>query len=166
MAGEKCGVVEFSKQAKIIKYRQQVQKFLKTCKNPEDYVFVVTGHQGEPKSVLARMIFQNYFKFKKEDIVIFSCQIIPGEANIKNRAAMEAELRKKKVRIFTDIHVSGHGAREDQRDLINTIEPQILLPSHSEIATAEKFIELAEEMGYKENKNVFLLKNGHRFKIE
>lgn len=166
VAGEKCGIVEFSKQAKIIKYRQQVQKFLKNCKNPEDYVFVVTGHQGEPKSVLARMIFQNYFKFKKEDLVIFSCTIIPGEANIKNREAMEAELKKKKVRIFRDIHVSGHGAREDQRDLINLIEPEILLPSHSEIATAEKFIELAEEMGYKENKNCFLLKNGHRFKIE
>ena len=166
MAGEKCGIIEFSKQAKIIKYRQQVQKFLKNCTNPEDYVFVVTGHQGEPKSVLARMIFQNYFKFKKEDIVIFSCQIIPGEANIRNRGEMEAELRKKKVRIFTDIHVSGHGAREDQRDLINTLEPEMLLPSHSEIATAEKFIELAEEMGYKENKNCFLLKNGHRFKIE
>ena len=166
MAGEKCGIVEFSKHAEIIKYRHQVQKFLKGCKNPEDYVFVVTGHQGEPKSVLARMIFQNYFKFKKEDIVIFSCQIIPGEANIKNRADMEAELRKKKVRIFTDIHVSGHGAREDQRDLINTIEPEMLLPSHSEIATAEKFIELADEMGYKENKRCFLLKNGHKFKIE
>jgi len=165
-AGEKCGIVEFSKQAKIIKYRHQVQKFLKDCKNPENYVFVVTGHQGEPKSVLARMIFQNYFKFKKEDIVIFSCTVIPGEENIKNREAMEAELRKKKVRIFTDIHVSGHGAREDQRDLINTIEPQLLLPSHSEIATTEKFLELAEEMGYKENKRCFLLKNGHRFKIE
>jgi len=165
-AGEKCGIVEFSKQAKIIKYRHQVQKFLKNCKNPEDYVFVVTGHQGEPKSVLARMIFQNYFKFKKEDIVIFSCQIIPGEANIRNREAMESELRKKKVRIFTDIHVSGHGAREDQRDLINTIGPELLLPSHSEIATAEKFLELAEEMGYKENKRCFLLKNGHRFKID
>jgi len=166
MAAERCGVVEFSKQAKIIKYRQQVQKFLKTCTHPEDYVFVVTGHQGETKSVLARMIFQNYFKFKKEDLVIFSCTIIPGEANIANRALMESELKKKKVRIFTDIHVSGHGAREDQRDLINIIRPEMLLPSHSEIATAEQFLELAEEMGYKENKNCFLLKNGHRFKIE
>ena len=165
-AGEKCGIVEFSKQAKIIKYRHQVQKFLKNCKNPEDYVFVVTGHQGEPKSVLARMIFHDYFKFKKEDIVIFSCTVIPGEANVRNREAMEAELRKKKVRIFIDIHVSGHGAREDQRDLINTIRPELLLPSHSEITTTEKFLELAEEMGYKENKNCFLLKNGYKFKIE
>jgi ribonuclease J len=166
MAGEKCGVVEFSKQAKIIKYRHQVQKFLKNCKNPEDYVFVVTGHQGEPKSVLARMIFQNYFKFKMEDIVIFSCTIIPGEANIKNRENMEAELKHKRVRIFRDIHVSGHGGREDQRDLINIIKPEILLPSHSEIDVTEQFLELAEEMGYKENKNVFILKNGHKFKIE
>jgi ribonuclease J len=166
IAGEKCGVVEFSKQTKIIKYRQQAQKFLKNCKNPEDYVFVVTGHQGEPKSMLARMIFNNYFKFKMEDIVIFSCNIIPVEAGLKNREAMESELKKKKVRIFRDIHVSGHGAREDLRDLINIIEPEILLPSHSETAVSEQFIELAEEMGYKENKNVFLLKNGHKFKLE
>jgi len=166
MAGERCGIVEFSKQAKIIKYRREVQKFLKNCKNPEDYVFVVTGHQGEPKSVLARMIFNNYFQFRTEDIVIFSCHVIPGEANIKNREIMETELKRKKVRIFRDIHVSGHGAREDQRDLINLIEPQILLPAHSEINVTEQFLELAEEMGYKEDKNVFILKNGHKFKIE
>jgi ribonuclease J len=166
MAGERCGIVEFSKNAKIIKYRHQIQKFLKNCKTPEDYVFVVTGHQGEPKSVLARMIFQGYFKFKKEDLVIFSCNIIPVEDGLRNREAMESELKKKKVRIFRDIHVSGHGAREDQRDLINMLEPEILLPSHSEIATAEQFLELAEEMGYKENKSCFLLKNGHKFKIE
>jgi ribonuclease J len=165
-AGERVGIVEFSKQAKILKYRHEVQKFLKNCKNPEDYVFVVTGHQGEPKSVLARMIFHDYFKFKKEDIVIFSCTIIPGEANIKNREAMEAELKHKKVRIFRDIHVSGHGAREDQRDLINIIRPQMLLPSHSEIAVSEQFLELAEEIGYKENKNCFILKNGHVFEIK
>jgi ribonuclease J len=162
-AGEKCGVVDFSKEVKIIKYRHEVQKFLKNCKNPDHYVFVVTGHQGEPKSVLARMIFQNYFHFKKEDIVIFSCQIIPGEENIMNREKMEAELKHKKVRIFRDIHVSGHGAREDQRDLINLIEPEILLPAHSEIAVTEQFLELAEELGYRENKDVFLLKNGHKF---
>jgi ribonuclease J len=98
--------------------------------------------------------------------VIFSCTIIPGEENIRNREAMEAELRHKKVRIFRDIHVSGHGAREDQRDLINMIRPQVLLPSHSETAVAEKFLELAEEMGYKEDKNVFLLKNGHRIELK
>jgi len=56
---------------------------------------------------------------------------------------MEAELKKKKVRIFRDIHVSGHGAREDQRDLINMIRPEILLPAHSEIKVTEQFLELA-----------------------
>lgn len=165
-AGENIKVIEFSKAGKIIKYRQQVQTFLKKCKKPEDYVFIVTGHQGEPKSVLARMIFNNYFRFRKEDIVIFSCTIIPGEENIKNREKMEAELKKKKVRIFRDIHVSGHGAREDARDLINLIEPKNLIPTHSEIATAEQFLELAEELGYRENKNVFLLRNGQRIHLK
>ena len=165
-AGENIKVIDFSKNGKIIKYRQQVQSFLKKCKKPEDYVFIVTGHQGEPKSVLARMIFNNYFRFKKEDIVIFSCTIIPGEENIKNRERMEAELKKKKVRIFRDIHVSGHGAREDARDLINLIKPKNLIPTHSQIATTEQFLELAEELGYRENKNVFLLKNGQRIQLK
>lgn len=165
-AGENCDIIEFSKNAKIIKYRQQIQEFLKKCKRPEDYVFIVTGHQGEPKSVLARMIFNNYFKFEMEDIVIFSCTIIPGEENIRNREKMESELKKKRVRIFRDIHVSGHGAREDARDLVNLINPKILLPAHSEISTTEQFLELAEELGYKENKDIFLLKNGHRINIK
>lgn len=165
-AGENIKIIEFSKTGKIIKYRQEVQSFLKKCKRPEDYVFIVTGHQGEPKSVLARMIFNNYFKFQKEDIVIFSCTIIPGVENIRNREAMEAELKRKKVRIFRDIHVSGHGAREDARDLINLVEPEILLPTHSEISTTEQFLELSEELGYRENKNVFLLRNGHKIEIK
>jgi ribonuclease J len=165
-AGENIKVIEFSKTGKMIKYRQQVQDFLKKCKKPEDYVFIVTGHQGEPKSVLARMIFNNYFHFKKEDIVIFSCTIIPGEENIRNREKMEAELKKKKVRIFRDIHVSGHGAREDARDLINIIDPQNLIPTHSELATTEQFLELAEELGYRENKDVFLIKNGQKIHIK
>jgi len=164
-AGEKCGIVEFSKQAKIIKYRHQVQKFLKNCKNPEDYVFVVTGHQGEPKSVLARMIFQNYFKFKKEDIVIFSCQIIPGEANIRNREAMESELRKRKseyLRIFTYlVTVLERSKRSDKYNRARIAVTITLRDSN-----CRKFLELAEEMGYKENKRCFLLKNGHRFKID
>lgn len=164
-AGEKVGVVQFSKEGKLIKYRHEVQKFLKNCKRPEDYVFVVTGHQGEPKSVLARMIFQGYFKFKTEDIVIFSCTIIPTTDTLKNREIMESELKHKKVRIFRDIHVSGHGAREDQRDLINLIDPEILLPAHSEIKVTEQFLELAEELGYRENEDVFLLKNGHKIEI-
>lgn len=165
-AGENIKVIEFSKTGKIIKYRHQIQTFLKKCKKPEDYVFIVTGHQGEPKSVLARMIFNNYFNFKKEDIVIFSCTIIPGEENIKNREKMENELKKKRVRIFRDIHVSGHGAREDARDLINMINPKNLIPTHSEIATTEQFLELAEELGYRENKNVFLLRNGAKINIK
>jgi len=139
---------------------------LKTCTHPEEYVFVVTGHQGEPKSVLARMIFSNYFKFTQGDIVIYSCTIIPGEANIHNRGVMEAELKHKKVRIFRDIHVSGHGAREDLRDLVEIIHPEMLLPSHADLAVSEQFMELAEEIGYKDSKNCFILKNGHVFKIE
>jgi len=165
-AAEKAGLVEFTRECTLIPYGSQIQHFFKKCRNPENYVFVVTGHQGEPKSVLARMIFKNFFKFKIEDIVIFSCTIIPTEDNFRNRENMESELKRKKVRIFRDIHVSGHGAREDARDLIHLIRPQCLLPAHSEIKTAEQFLELAEELGYRENKNVFILKNGSMIELK
>ena len=166
VAAENIDAVKFSGDVKILKYAREIQSFLKNCRHPEQYVFVVTGHQGEPKSVLARMIFKGQFKFQPEDIVIFSCTIIPGEDNIRHRAEMEAELRKKKVRIFTDIHVSGHGAREDARDLINALNPENLIPTHSEIKTAEQFVELSEEMGYRENKNVFILGNGQTIRFK
>ena len=166
-AAENIGIVNFSKDVEIVKYSGQIERRLKKIdKDRKKYLLAVTGHQGEPKSVLARMIFNNYFNFKKEDIVIFSCTIIPGEENIKNREKMENELKKKRVRIFRDIHVSGHGAREDARDLINMINPKNLIPTHSEIATTEQFLELAEELGYRENKNVFLLRNGAKINIK
>ena len=164
-AAEKIDLVDFSREVKIIKYGAEVSNFFKKCKKPEEYVFVVTGHQGEPKSVLARMIFKNYFRFKTEDIVIFSCTIIPGEENIINREKMEAELKKKKVRIFRDIHVSGHGAREDLRDIINMIKPEIIFPVHAEVHVLESAVELAEELGYRENKNIFILKNGSKMNV-
>ena len=164
-AAESVGLAQFTKDVKLIRYGSQIQEFLKKCKNPTDYVFVVTGHQGEPKSVLAKMLFKGFYRFKKEDIMIFSCTIIPCEDNIRNREKMESELKRMKVRIFRDIHVSGHGSREDARDMINIVKPQFLIPTHSDIQKVELFLELAEELGYRENKNVFIIKNGQKIKL-
>ncbi|MBN1377368.1 RNase J family beta-CASP ribonuclease [Candidatus Woesearchaeota archaeon] len=158
-AGKQANIIDFEDDIEIIKYSKKVKKFLKNLKNPEKYLLVMTGNQGEPKAILARVVFEKWFDFSPGDFVVFSCSTIPTETNKENRKRLERALKIKRARIFTDVHVSGHASREDHRDLIKMIRPEILLPSHSDFETSKEFAELAEEEGYKEGKNVFVLEN-------
>jgi ribonuclease J len=127
-------------------------------------MFIVTGHQAEPGAVLPRMVFKHLYDFKQDDNVIFSCSVIPVENNVINREKLDAELRKRKVRLFTDVHVSGHAFREDHRDLIQTLKPEIVIPTHAERKKLEALKELALEIGYKPDK-VRILRNFDKVKL-
>lgn len=161
-AAETVGLVDF-KQIERVQYGAQVKNYFKKITHPEKYLFVVTGHQGEPKATLSKMI-KGIFPFKEGDEVIFSCTVIPTEDSIRNREILEEDLQAKHVRIFKDLHVSGHACREDQRDLISMMQPEHIIPTHG---TPEMLIglkSLATQMGYKEDK-IHLLKNGERVKF-
>ena len=68
---------------------------------------------GEPRSVLSKMMNKELkFNFMPEDHIIFSCKTIPSKTNIENRQKLEASLKAQNVRIFKDVHVSGHAARK------------------------------------------------------
>ncbi|MBT4823661.1 RNase J family beta-CASP ribonuclease [Candidatus Woesearchaeota archaeon] len=164
MAAEKVNLVNFSKDVKIVKYGSKVQNALKLIeKNKSKYLIVVTGHQGESKAVLSRIARGEFdFKLEKDDSVIFSCSVIPNKINIDAREALENELRKKHVRIFKDIHVSGHAAKEDLRDLINMIKPESLIPAHCEDHMKIAMKELAEECGVKK---ILMVNDGDRINI-
>ena len=136
-----------------------MKKFFKKIKHPEKYLFIVTGHQGEPGAVLPRMVYQHLYHFRKEDHVIFSCSIIPVEANIRNRGRLDTELKRKKIRLFTDVHVSGHAFREDHRDLIKMLKSKYIIPTHADVKRLRAMKELAIEIGYKPDK-IKILKNG------
>ncbi len=166
-AAEKIGIVEFSKEIELVKYSRQIERRLKKVdKDRKKYMLVVTGHQGEHKSVLYK-IAKKEFKFNlyPEDNVVFSCRTIPTPTNIANRDALENDLKQNGVRIFKDIHQSGHAAREDLRDFIHIIKPKRIIPSHGNKEMREALAELAEEMGYKIGKNVFLLKDGGKERL-
>ncbi|MFH1073250.1 MAG: MBL fold metallo-hydrolase RNA specificity domain-containing protein [Nanoarchaeota archaeon] len=162
-AGERCGLVDFAKSVEMVKYGSQVKKYLKKIVHPEKYLFVVTGHQGEPGAVLCKMV-NGAFTFKRGDEVIFSCNIIPVLENIQNREKLEAELKKQHVRIFSDIHVSGHASREDHRDLINLVQPEHIIPTHGQLPMLEGLKDLAMEMGWRENR-IHLLNNNERIRV-
>ncbi len=168
-AGEKIDLVNFSKDAEIVKFGSQIKKRLKKIERDgkEKYLLVVTGHQGEPKSTLAKMINGEIpFKFDSEDHVIFSCTVIPSEINIKNRAEIEKRLREYGVRIFRDIHASGHASREDLRDLINLVNPENIIPAHGEKEMKDALVDLAIEKGYKKGKSVYLISDGEKISFK
>ncbi|MBI2137980.1 RNase J family beta-CASP ribonuclease [Candidatus Woesearchaeota archaeon] len=133
-AGENIGLVHFSKEAEIVGFAKKIKKTLNKIKgNLDKYLLVVTGHQGEPTSTLAKMANGAIeFPFRPEDHVIFSCNVIPTETNITNRNALEEKLHQHRVRIFKDIHVSGHASKEDLRDLINMVKPKHIVPAHGD----------------------------------
>ncbi len=166
-AAEDVGIVKFSKEVEIVRYGKQIKNKLKKLeKNKKKYLIICTGHQGEPKAVLSKIangVFK--FKFDKEDHVIFSCKIIPSAINIKAREVLENNLKQKGVRIFKDIHVSGHACREDHRDLINMTHPKYIIPAHGNKDMELAMLDLALEMGYNK-KNVYILKDGDKITLE
>jgi ribonuclease J len=157
----------FAKDIKIASYKNQVDKALKNVnKNRTKYTIVCTGHQAEPGSVLDRITKgQLPFSLNYEDHVIFSSSVIPTEINIKNRKALEDKLKKRGVRIFNNVHCSGHAGREDLRDFVNMMHSQHIIPAHGDKDKTAPMVELCNELGYKTNKDVHLLSNGQVLEI-
>jgi ribonuclease J len=160
-AAIKAGSCPFKNKIQIATYRNQVDRMLRTAnKNKKDYLVVCTGHQGEPGAILDRMARDKLpYKISPDDHIIFSSKTIPSPENLASRAELDMRLKKHKPRIFNNIHVSGHGAREDLRDLIKLTNPENVIPSHGDISKTQAGMDLAIEMGYKKNYNVHLLAN-------
>ncbi|MEK6863514.1 MAG: RNase J family beta-CASP ribonuclease [Nanoarchaeota archaeon] len=166
MAGERLGLINFTNQVTLLRQRDQVEKMLQRIQKEgkEKYLIVCTGHQGEPKAILSRIARGDLdFKFEQGDVVIFSCQVIPVDINIENRDKLERILRSGGVRIFRDVHVSGHGAREDHRELLEMLRPEHIIPIHAEPAKGRMMAELALQMGFK---NTHVMEDGKRLSLK
>ncbi len=166
-AADSVGITNLGKEVEILKFRRQIEKKLKEiqARGKDKFLMVMSGHQGEPKSALARIIRgELHFKFSPGDHVIFSSSVIPADINRKNRAEMDDALKKLGVRIFSDIHVSGHSSREDLREMISMLKPKHLIPTHGEPNRMDSFIALAEEIGYSHEK-IHGIITGQKIKI-
>ncbi|MDD5178556.1 MAG: RNase J family beta-CASP ribonuclease [Candidatus Nanoarchaeia archaeon] len=164
-SAEKIDLVDFSSRSEIVGYGNKVKKRLGQIQKDgkSKYLIICTGGQGENGAILTRIANnQLNFKFDYEDHVIFSNKTIPVPANIEARKNLEKNLKNQKVRIFKDIHVSGHAGREDLRDLVKMIKPLNIIPAHGDSAMLNHMVDLAEEMGYVKGKNVHFCSNGSR----
>jgi ribonuclease J len=166
-AAKNAGIAPFLNNIRISKYRRQVEKTLhKVERRRKDYMIVCTGHQGEPGSILERLSrHQLPFRLNKDDNLIFSSSVIPTEVNKEQFAKMEGRLKKSKPRIFRDAHVSGHGAREDLRDIMKIVNPQHVIPAHGGLDKTKPMAELVKELGYKLGKQCHLMQDGRILKL-
>jgi ribonuclease J len=166
-AARNVGQCPFAKDIRIVSYRRQVEKALKRAnKNRSKYLLVTTGHQGEPFSVLDRMARNHLpFELQSQDHVIFSSSVIPTEVTMQNREQLDKRLKKRGVRIFNNIHVSGHAGREDLRDFLNMVNAEHILPAHGDHRQSEALMELGKELGYKRNKTAHHLEDGQTLQI-
>ena len=107
-AANNVGKCPFMKDIRLFTFRRQLEKALKRINaNKRKYLVVCTGHQGEPGSILDRISRgQLPLKLSDEDHIIFSSKTIPTPINELNRGQLEKRLRKFKVRIFDNVHVS------------------------------------------------------------
>lgn len=166
-AAQDAGIFNFSDVAEIVKYGRQVRRRLKQIEKEKDkYVIIMTGHQGETNAVLSRIADGKFsFRFDQGDSVIFSCNVIPAKINIENRRRLDEKLERKGVRLFTGVHVSGHGCKEDLRTLIELVKSKSLIPMHSQQRQIDSFMQLVTDCGYVRGKTAFPLLNTQRITI-
>ncbi len=149
--------------------RKDIDKALKKIMNEgkEKYLPIITGHQGEPGSTLMRIANnETPYKFEFGDKVIFSANIIPSPITISNRNSLEIKLKMKGVRIYDDVHVSGHAYKEDHWEFINILKPIHIIPTHGDITMHGHYIEMAECAGYVLGNSIHLLRNGEVLFLE
>ncbi len=166
-AANDINFTDFKNKVKLVTYKNQVASALKKVNSERSkYLVVCTGHQGEPGSVLERLSRKKLpFEFRKNDNLVFSSKTIPVPINIKNKGEMDKKFKKFGVRIFDEVHVSGHGGREDIRDLLEMLNPEHVIPSHGSYQQLLPMRELGKEMGYKIDKNFHMMQDGERVSI-
>jgi ribonuclease J len=132
----------------------------------EKFLPIVTGHQGEPGSILTRVVLGDTpYKVEKGDKVIFSAKVIPNPMNRGQRYMVEAHLGMSGARIHEDLHVSGHAYREDHYEFIHLLNPQHIIPAHGNIRMTSAYAEFSSEIGYTLHNDVHIMSNGHRLKL-
>src|SRR5215510_3530614 len=127
-------------------------------------VIMCTGSQGEPSSIVGRLAAgtNRQFDLKPGDTVVLSSHPIPGNEETISKTINR--LLRRGANVIYDsiapIHVSGHASQEEQKLLINLVQPKHFIPIHGELRHLKRHGRLAVEVGVDEE-NVMVIENGH-----
>ena len=133
-----------------------------------EVLIVTTGSQGETMAALNRMATDEHrhIKLKPSDTVIISASAIPGnEASVSKlmNLLMKAGVTVR-YKEFSDIHVSGHAAQEEQKMILRLVQPKFFLPVHGEYNHIARHAQTAVECGVDE-RNIILMSDGDQVEI-
>jgi ribonuclease J len=117
---------------------------------PEHVLYLCTGSQGEPRAALSRIARGEHrnIVLREGDTVIFSSRVIPGnETAIHN---LYNQFIERGVALVTaddaPIHVSGHPARDELKQMYHWARPRIAVPVHGERRHLLEHVKLALEL--------------------
>jgi ribonuclease J len=136
---------------------------------PDNEILIVTtGSQGESMSALYRMAIDEHrhVKLKEGDQIILSAKAIPG--NEPGVSELINYLMKKGAKVayqdFSEIHVSGHAAQEEQKLMLRLAQPKFFLPVHGEYNHLLRHKKTAESIGIND-RNIFIMQDGDQMEI-
>ena len=159
-------VIAHARKLGYIKCRDDIFEPLRSANRlPDERVLILsTGSQGEELAAMTRISKGEHrqIRVKQGDTIIFSANPIPGNTigvvNTIDRLMMQGANviygRKE------GIHVSGHGAREDHKLMLNLTRPKFFVPVHGEHRMLVEHAGMAKAMGVPEE-NIVIIKNGH-----
>lgn len=136
--------------------------------NDKEVLIVTTGSQGEAMSALYRMAIHEHrhIKIKEEDQIILSARAIPG--NEGSVSAIINHLLKAGAQVayqdFSEIHVSGHAAQEEQKLMLRLVKPKFFLPVHGEYNHALKHSKTGIDCGVLE-RNIYVMTDGEQIEV-
>ncbi len=155
------GYIKFPKDQFIDAY--EVNKY-----EDKDVLIVTTGSQGEAMSALYRMSIHEHrhIKIKPGDQIILSAKAIPGnEASV---SGIINHLLKAGAKVayqdFSEIHVSGHAAQEEQKLMLRLVKPKFFMPIHGEYNHAVKHAKTGIDCGVLE-RNTYIMSDGEQVEV-
>ena len=136
--------------------------------NDKEVLIITTGSQGEAMSALYRMAIHEHrhIKIKPDDQIILSAKAIPG--NEGSVSGIINHLLKAGANVayqdFSDIHVSGHAAQEEQKLMLRLVKPKFFMPVHGEYNHALKHGKTGVDCGILE-RNLYIMSDGEQVEV-
>ncbi|KAK4264496.1 hypothetical protein QN277_025661 [Acacia crassicarpa] len=128
---------------------------------PKDLLIVTTGSQAEPRAALNLASYggSHSFKLTKEDIILYSAKVIPGnESRVMRMMNRISEIGSSIIMGKNEgLHTSGHAYRGELEEVLRIVKPQHFLPIHGELLFLKEHELLGKSTGIR---HTAVIKNG------
>ncbi len=131
---------------------------------PQQVVILATGSQGEPRSIMGRLATGRHpsLRLTRGDTVVLSSHTIPGNEEMVHAVINRLFQRGAHVvyHPVVPVHVSGHASQEEQKSLLNIVQPRFFVPIHGELRHLHHHAHLAEQVGIPHS-DIAVVENGY-----